>query len=53
MVTERKKIGLIFISDDIGVVYYLVNVVKTLNSLNDLRKPEIIIFYNSKCESFL
>jgi len=53
MGTERKKIGLIFISDDIGVVYYLVNVVKTLNSLNDLRKPEIIIFYNSKCESFL
>jgi glycosyltransferase involved in cell wall biosynthesis len=53
MATERKKIGIIFISNDIGVIYYLVNIVKTLNYLNDSKKPEIIVFFNNQTEHFL
>lgn len=53
MVTKRKKIGIVFISDDIGVVYYLINIVSTLNFLPELKKPEIVIFYNKQCEKFL
>ena len=46
MVTKRKKIGIVFTSDDIGVVYYLVNIVRTLDYLTELEKPEIIVFFN-------
>jgi glycosyltransferase involved in cell wall biosynthesis len=53
MVTKRKKIGLIFISDDIGVVYYLINIVSTLDFLPESQKPEIVVFFNQQCEKFL
>ena len=53
MAAESTKIGLVFISDDIGVVYYLVNIVKTLDFLPDSKKPEIVVFYNKESEKFL
>lgn len=53
MVTKRKKIGIVFTSDDIGVVYYLVNIVRTLDYLTELEKPEIIVFFNNHSEKYL
>jgi glycosyltransferase involved in cell wall biosynthesis len=53
MVTNRKKIGLVFISDDIGVVYYLINIISTLDFLPESQKPEIVVFFNQQCEKFL
>ncbi len=53
MVTQRKKIGILFISDDIGVIYYLINVISTLNFLPDSKKPEIVLFFNVQCEKFI
>ena len=53
MVTKRKKIGIVFTSDDIGVVYYLVNIVRTLDYLTELEKPEIIVFFNIQSEKYL
>lgn len=53
MVAKRNKIGLVFISDDIGVVYYLVNIVRTLDYIPESKKPEIVVFFNKGCEKFL
>lgn len=53
MASFRKRIGILFISDDIGVIYYLVNIVRTLEYLQDFEKPEIIVFYNRECEKHL
>lgn len=53
MATERKKIGIVFISDDIGVVYYLVNNINTLNFLPESKRPEVIVFYNLQCKIYL
>ncbi len=53
MVKIRKRIGILFISDDIGVIYYLVNIVRTLEYLPDYQKPDIVVFYNSECEKHL
>lgn len=53
MVKIRKRIGILFISDDIGVIYYLVNIVRTLEYLPDYQKPDIVVFYNSECKKHL
>ena len=40
-------------SDDIGVVYYLLSVVKSLSFLSDEKKPELIILYAANCKKFI
>ena len=44
---NRKRIGLLFSFDEswTGGVYYLYNIILAFKSLNDARKPELIIFY--------
>jgi glycosyltransferase involved in cell wall biosynthesis len=46
----KKKVGLIFSYNEqwIGGTYYIINLVHALNRLNELEKPELIIFSNSK-----
>jgi glycosyltransferase involved in cell wall biosynthesis len=53
MASTRKKLGVLFISDDIGVVYYLSNIIKSLNSLNVIEKPFLRIYYIDNCEKYL
>ena len=53
MASQRRKIGFVFISDDIGVVYYLVNNINTLNFLPESKRPEVIVFYNMQCKKHL
>lgn len=45
---KRKRIGLIFTGDYawIGGLYYVLNIIKSLNFLEDADKPEIVIFYS-------
>lgn len=50
---NRKKIGILFISDDIGVVYYLSNIIKSLNYLTDEEKPFLRIYYTEHCAKYL
>ena len=47
---KRIKIGIPFSYNEgwIGGTYYIVNLIKALNLLNDLQKPKIIIFYKNK-----
>ena len=49
----RKRIGILLVSDDIGVVYYLLSIVKSLNFLPDDEKPEIVILFETNCEKYL
>ena len=49
----RKRIGILLVSDDIGVVYYLLSIVKSLNFLPDDEKPELVILYESNCEKYI
>jgi glycosyltransferase involved in cell wall biosynthesis len=49
----RKKIGILFISNDIGVVYYLCNIIKSLNFLRDEEKPFLRIYYTDQCAQYL
>jgi len=53
MAAQRKKIGLFFVSADIGVVYYITNILKTIGFLPDCEKPEIIVFFSRECKPFL
>lgn len=46
---DRKRIGLLLENDDIGVIYYLKNIVATLSFLNDEEKPLIVLFYTKEC----
>lgn len=47
---KRKEIGLIYQYNDnwIGGTYYIINIIKALDVLDDIDKPYLIIFYNSK-----
>lgn len=42
---ERTRIGLIFSYDEnwIGGAYYILNIVHALNTVNDIRKPHIVV----------
>jgi glycosyltransferase involved in cell wall biosynthesis len=51
--TARKRIGILLVSDDIGVVYYLLSIVKSIGYLNDSEKPEILLLYDSSCKKFI
>ncbi len=50
---KRTRIGILFINDDIGVIYYLYGIIKTLQCLADDKKPEIFIFYRPSTEKYL
>jgi len=51
---SRKKIGILFNFNGswLGGVYYVQNIIKALNHLEDVDKPEIIIFYKSELKQF-
>ncbi|MEA5461276.1 glycosyltransferase family 1 protein [Arcicella sp. LKC2W] len=50
---DRKRIGFLMINDDLGVVYYLNNIVKSLSNLPDNDKPSIILFYDNTTQKHL
>lgn len=52
---QRKRIGVLFNTGKywIGGVYYILNIIKSLEYLDDKDKPMLIIFYNDYSESFL
>jgi glycosyltransferase involved in cell wall biosynthesis len=47
MITERLKLGIIFNFNPkwMGGIIYVLNLIKTLNVLDEQEKPEIILFY--------
>jgi len=51
----RKRIGILFNFDRswLGGVYYLINIIKSLNYLEEENKPEIILFYNKNLADFV
>ena len=52
---NRKKIGIIFNFDRswLGGVYYLINIIKSLNFLADKDKPEVLLFFNPDLSDFV
>ena len=52
---ERLKLGIIFkfSANWLGGIFYIINVVKTLNFLDDKDKPEIFLFYRPGLKHFL
>jgi len=52
---ERLKLGIIFKYSEnwLGGIFYIINVVKTLNFLEDQDKPEIFLFYRPGLKKFL
>ena len=50
---ERKRIGLLMISDDLGVVYYLNNIVQSLSNLPEGDKPSIVLFYDKTTQKHI
>lgn len=50
---DRKRIGLLMINDDLGVVYYLNNIVQSLANLPNEDKPSIILFYDNTTQKHL
>lgn len=49
----KKQIGILLVSDDIGVVYYLLSIVKAIAFLKEEEKPVIILLYTDSCKKFL
>ena len=52
---NRKRIGFIFNFDKswLGGVYYLINIIKSLNFLDEDDKPEVLLFYNPSLSDFV
>jgi glycosyltransferase involved in cell wall biosynthesis len=52
---KRMKLGIIFnfSANWLGGIFYIINVVKTLDFLDDGEKPEILLFYRPDLEKFL
>ncbi len=52
---ERMKVGIFFnfSANWLGGIFYIINVVKTLDFLDDREKPEILLFYRPGLEKFL
>ncbi len=52
---KRLKLGIIFnfSSSWMGGIIYIINLVKTLNFLDDEEKPQIYLFYNPSLKKFL
>ena len=55
MDNKRLKLGVLFHFDSswMGGIIYIINVVKTLNFLDDEEKPEITLFYKPELSRFL
>ena len=56
MVDKRKlRIGILlgYGSNWLGGVYYIKNIIKSLDTLEEAQKPEIILFFTDESESFL
>jgi len=55
MENKRLKLGIIFnfLPSWMGGIIYIINLVKTLNFLDDEEKPEIYLFYNPNLRKFL
>jgi len=53
-IRSRKKIGIIFNFSGswLGGVYYIQNIIKALNYLDDDQKPQIVIFHNNELSKF-
>lgn len=53
--SERLKLGLLFYFSPqwMGGIIYIINVVKTLNFLDDEHRPEIYLFYRPDVKKFL
>lgn len=51
----RHRIGIIFNSNKnwLGGVYYIINIIKSLDYLDDSKKPELIVFYTKELKSFI
>lgn len=54
VIRTRKRIGILFNFSGswLGGVYYVQNIIKALNFLEDDEKPEIIIFYKKELSSY-
>lgn len=52
---ERMKLAILFnfSANWLGGIFYIINVVKTLDFLDDGEKPEILLFYRPGLEKFL
>lgn len=50
---RRKKIGILFISDDIGVIYYLTNIIRSLKFLPEVDKPFVRVYFTPACAKHL
>jgi glycosyltransferase involved in cell wall biosynthesis len=55
MDVQRKKIGILFNFRSVwmGGIIYIINIVKTLDFLDDEEKPEIFLFYKPDLKKFL
>jgi glycosyltransferase involved in cell wall biosynthesis len=55
MSSERRKIGIIFNFSPqwMGGIIYIINIVKTLNFLEEDEKPDVYLFYNRNLKKFL
>jgi glycosyltransferase involved in cell wall biosynthesis len=55
MDSKRLKLGILFYFSPkwMGGIIYIINVIKTLNFLDDDKKPEIYLFYNPDLKKFL
>jgi glycosyltransferase involved in cell wall biosynthesis len=53
-IVKQKRIGFLFLSNDIGAIYYLLNIIKSLKYLpNKFTAPFIRIYYIDECYSHL
>jgi glycosyltransferase involved in cell wall biosynthesis len=52
-IVKQKKIGILLISDDIGVVYYIVNIIKSLSYTKQEDRISLRIYYCENCEKYL
>ena len=52
---NRIKIGIVFNFNKgwLGGVYYILNIIKSLNYLDDKDKPELIVFYSADLADFI
>lgn len=50
---DRKRIGFLMNNDDLGVIYYLSNIVQSLDYLDDEKKPVILLLFNESTQKHL
>ena len=52
---KRKRIGLLleYRGGWLGGIYYILNIIKSLDYLEDEEKPELVLFYDDNSEPFL